>query len=412
MPPPSPPPPSPSPPSPSPSPPPPSPPPPPPSPLPLMTVKMAKAAWETFSQTCSQSSAHKQLPGRLRLCQCAPAAPQLLFGSFERVSERLRRLSPRLPVLTSYALNDMNGPDDAHRGSRIQSEGSEREGGVDVGAEEILPRRLQPDEHLGHLAHRRFHLRHVSLQGLHLRHVGLQGMHLPSQLLDEGVLGRLLGDAGLLQLIAFCSPLVRFATLADEAICRAHPPVLEHGQGVLAVGLARPNAHPQDGVMPGPAVRIRRVVKARRCELIVPPQDNLSVGLRERALGRTALARGDRVAASHCGFPPHDSRHLALQLVDLARQGRLPVPPGFRLELLLPAPAHHPLRRADAPVLEHGQRILAVVHARAHAHTQDGVMLVPPFGGWRVVVATRVQLIVPPKDDLSVTLCSGVVTHG
>ena len=63
-----------------------------------------------------------------------------------------------------------------------------------------------------------------------------------------------------------------------------------------------------------------------------------------------------------------DSRHLAPELIDLAGQGRLPRTPRLRGELLLTAPTHHPLRRADAPVLEHSERVLAVSRTRAHAH--------------------------------------------
>eukprot|EP00964_Phaeocystis_antarctica_P101925 scaffold67373_cov69-Phaeocystis_antarctica.AAC.2 len=81
-------------------------------------------------------------------------------------------------------------------------------------------------------------------------------------------------------------------------------------------------------------------------------------------------------------------RHLRLQLVDLARQGRLPLPPGLRLQaVLLSALADLAVRRADAPVLEHGQRVLAIVHARTHAHAEGGV------------------------HDLAVALCGGVVAH-
>ena len=107
----------------------------------------------------------------------------------------------------------------------------------------------------------------------------------------------------------------------------------------------------------------------------------------------------------------HDSRHLALELIDLAGQGRLPRTPRLRSELLLTAPTHHPLRRADAPVLEHRERVLALGLTRAHAHAQHGVVLGPRVRARRVVEPALAQLVVPTEHDLREALRGGVVAH-
>ena len=170
----------------------------------------------------------------------------------------------------------------------------------------------------------------------------------------------------------------------------------------------------------GPRVWARRIVKPALAQLIVSPEDNLCVALRggvvthrcgERALGRTAFARGHGMTAGYLRLLTHHSRHLALELVDFFRQGRLPCTPGLRSELLLSAPTHHPLRGADAPVLEHGQGVLAVDLARAHAHAQSGVVPAPPFDAWRVGKLAVAQLVVLSEYDLAVALRGGVESH-